>query len=282
MRHPTKEEEWKKVADEFLEKWNMPHVIGAIDGKHIRMQAPNSSGSKDYNYKGYFSMNLFAICDANYNFLMYDVGGDGSTSDSAILNGCTLGDMVQDTTINYFSIPEPDELKGYNYGELPYYLVGDEIFPLRTWLMRPYSGKELPDEEKSVFNYRLSRARRVIENCFGILTTRWRIFHKMIIGKRENVQRYVLATMALHNYLNQTDNAKYCPYGFVDCTSADGSIKEGSWRREGDQDVKSMTDIPQKHGGGGRNFTAGTEAMQNALKDYVNGPGAVDWQLAHV
>lgn len=57
--------------------------------------------------------------------------------------------------------------------------------------MRPYPGKDLPYSKK-VFNYRLSRARRIIENTFGILASRWRIFRKPIKGKPENINKIIL------------------------------------------------------------------------------------------
>ena len=77
--------------------------------------------------------------------------------------------------------------------------------------MRPYPGKALTFETRKIFNYRLSRARRVIENTFGILVARWRVFQKPIDAKPERVETIILAAIALHNYLRQTDNACYSP-----------------------------------------------------------------------
>ena len=84
MQHPTTAQQWKAVAAQFEDKWNMPHCIGAVDGKHVRIEKPANTGSTDRNYKGYFSLNLFAICDANYNFLLFGV--DGGISDTVFLN----------------------------------------------------------------------------------------------------------------------------------------------------------------------------------------------------
>ncbi len=67
MKTPM-EEKWMSIADEFFGKWNFPNCLGALDGKHIVMQAPPSSGSLYYNYKGSHSIVLMALVDADYNF----------------------------------------------------------------------------------------------------------------------------------------------------------------------------------------------------------------------
>jgi len=71
---PNSEDDWLKIGDVFEKSWNMPHVIGAIDGEHIKIQCPSFTGTQFYNYKGFFSLVLMAICDANYCFTMFDVG----------------------------------------------------------------------------------------------------------------------------------------------------------------------------------------------------------------
>ena len=65
LPQPT-EEDWKKKAEEFYSLWQFPTCIGAIDGKHIEIQAPYNSGSLFFNYKNVFSVLLFALVDASY------------------------------------------------------------------------------------------------------------------------------------------------------------------------------------------------------------------------
>jgi hypothetical protein len=71
---PQSIEEWKAISQEFEEKWNFPHCVGAMDGKHIPLQAPIQSGSEFYNYKRFYSIVMFAVVDANYNFIYANVG----------------------------------------------------------------------------------------------------------------------------------------------------------------------------------------------------------------
>ena len=45
LAHPENGNQWEAVALEFERKRNFHHCIGAMDGKHIVMQAPARSGS---------------------------------------------------------------------------------------------------------------------------------------------------------------------------------------------------------------------------------------------
>lgn len=81
-----KEEDYRGFAKDFLEIWDLPNCVGAIDRKHISIQAPHKSGSNFYNYKKSFSIVLLAVCDAKYMFTVFDVGAYGSQSDGGKYN----------------------------------------------------------------------------------------------------------------------------------------------------------------------------------------------------
>ena len=98
----------------------------AIDSKHLAIRRPKNGGSLYYNYKGFHSIILLALVDANYKFLWVDVGTNGSSSDAQIFNDCDLCLGIVDGTC----------------------------------LMKPFSTRGLPDEERI-----LSHARRVVENA---------------------------------------------------------------------------------------------------------------------
>ncbi|KAL7723358.1 hypothetical protein ACLKA6_001164 [Drosophila palustris] len=151
-----------KWATDFMEQWNFPNCVGAIDGKHVAIKAPPNSGSAFYNYKGFHSIVLLAVCDASYRFTFIDVGAYGSEGDMNAFSHCSLGKAILSDKVSF---PEDSMLLGVR---TPYYIVADDAFPLHKRIMKPYGSKNLSTSER-IFNYRLSRARRCIENAFGIL-----------------------------------------------------------------------------------------------------------------
>lgn len=225
LKMPATTQEWKKVAEEFEQMWDYPLVLGCFDGKHVAIECPSYGGSLFYNYKQFHSVVLMAMCDSGYRFTFVDIGAYGGDNDAAILNRTKF---FQDLESGSIPIPPPKTLGAKQF---PYTFLSDEIFPLRTWLMKPYPGKQLQHQQR-VFNYRLSRARRTIENSFGILSARWRIFRRPIRADVTTVERIIKATACLHNYLLYTDNASYKPDGFADSYSQDGTIIHGLWRQE--------------------------------------------------
>lgn len=79
--------------------------IGALDGTHIQIQAPKSSGSLFFNYKKTFSFVLLALVDANYKFIAVDVGAYGKASDGGIFSKSKLGKALEENTLN---VPSQD------------------------------------------------------------------------------------------------------------------------------------------------------------------------------
>jgi len=135
---PSTPDEWREVADAFRDRWNYPHCCGAIDGKHVAIIKPSKSGTLYFNYKGFFSIVVLAVADAQYKFLWAKIGATGSYSDSGIFNRCSLEPALSYGTIGF---PDPDQLPN-NDQNTPYFLVGDDAFPLRTYMMKPYSKRQ--------------------------------------------------------------------------------------------------------------------------------------------
>jgi hypothetical protein len=79
---------------------------------------------------------------------------------------------------------------------LPQVFVGDESYPLITYLMKPYSIGLY--KSKAMFNYRLSRAQQVVECVFGIFASKWRILGKAIDTKVDTVVEIVKWIALLH------------------------------------------------------------------------------------
>ena len=176
-----------------------------------------------------------------------------------------------------FNIPKSEPLDECKLTPLPYLLLGDGIFPLKKWLIKPYPGRNLSEKQK-IHNYRLSRAGCVIENTFGILAARWRIFHRPIWPTVKHIELYVLAALALQNYPRLISNAMYTPSGFIDSESGNGSILLQEWCNR--YHAQGFNNIRAIRGNINR-----LEVVQpyNEIKEYLNSEErSLPWQQDYI
>ena len=150
--------------------------------------------------------------DGDYKFLWVDLGAAGSSSDAQSFKHSDLRHKIEDGTISF---PENESLVD-DGPKVNYFILRDDAFPLKLWLMKPYSRRGM-DLNQRVFNYRLSRGRRVVEKAFGILTSCFRIFQRPMQQEPPMVPRVVMACLVLHYLLRM----RY-PTGQQDDFGADG------------------------------------------------------------
>ena len=92
------------------------------------MDCPKGSGTQDCNYKDFYSIVFLAVCDAKYNLTTVDVGAYGSNNDSGVWLNSEIGQKFEEEA---HDIPKLEPLDGCKIKELPFYLVGDKISPLK-------------------------------------------------------------------------------------------------------------------------------------------------------
>ncbi|XP_069587439.1 uncharacterized protein [Ranitomeya imitator] len=264
MPFPQTPDDWKEISRGFEEQWQFPNCGGALDGKHVRITQPPHSGSFYYNYKGYFSIILMALVNANYDFISVSVGINGRVSDGGVLEHTDFGERLKNNKLAL--PPNSDTTENMNF-----VFVGDEAFPLHPNLLKPFSQKTLTPERR-IFNYRLSRARRVVENAFGIMANRFRVFHTALNMKLTSIDSVVLACCVLHNFLRRRDATAYSPPQYVDSVDqGNGDVTQGEWRLDAHR-VCGLESL-----GSGRYCDDATNS-RDKYSDFFNGPGAVPWQ----
>lgn len=266
---PSTQEEWLQIARQCEEKWNYPHCLGAFDGKHVVLQAPFNSGSDYYNYQGDFSIVLFALVDADYNFLFADIGCQGRISDGGVFKNSKLWKLQNEKKL---CIPEPASLP-HRQKDVPYVFLGDEAFALTENVMKPFSGDHNKGTLQRIYNYRHSRMRRVVENTFGIQSSVFRVLRKPMLLQPEKAAVIVASTVYLHNFLrkSKTSASIYTPSQTLD-VDENGQFIPSKWRQEQQCDSwLPLRRIPRKSGGNALQ-------IRNEFGEYFMTDGRVEWQ----
>ncbi|GFO43264.1 hypothetical protein PoB_006976900 [Plakobranchus ocellatus] len=147
-------QQWLQIAVDFGTRFDFPHCLGAIDGKHVRLidgkhvriKKPNNSGSKFYNYKGFFSIVLLAVTDASGKFVIVDVGSCGGNCDCGVFSRSAFGKRLFE---NKLQLPDEAVIPGTNR-TVPYVFVADDAFPLRENIMKAFSTSSADTRQRNI------------------------------------------------------------------------------------------------------------------------------------
>nr|XP_047139119.1 protein ALP1-like [Hydra vulgaris] len=176
-----------------------PQCVGAVNGCHIPISAPKDQAISYYNYKGWYSIVLFAVVDSRYRFIYTSVGLPGRNNDSYILQNSSLKEILESNLFDKCCKELGDSL-------VPLCLIGDSAFPLTRHLLKPYpENLELSEIQKN-FNKILCGARRVVENAFGRVKARFRVICKRMECDINFATRIVNACVTLHNICEYYDD----------------------------------------------------------------------------
>ena len=184
---------------------------------------------------------------------------------SGIFLDCHLREAIDDSSISF---PDPEPLP-YDTDDTPFYILGDDAFPLREWLMKPYGSRTLTKEER-ILNYRLSRARRVVENAFGILSARFRFLHTSMLQTTANAIKLIQVAVLLHNMIRS--RYRNLHLGWIDREDSEThAIIPGRWRT--DQVLRDVLGVRASN-----TATKRGKQIREALKHYVNYVHKLPWQ----
>lgn len=190
---PSTNEMKQKCAAIFKKKrkkGQFDNVIGVIDCCHIRIKKPIEQGDNYVNRKGFPSIILQAICDADKMLTDVFCGEPGSLHDARVLRRSNLYAMAQNP--NYFE----------NYS-----LLGDSAYPRLPWLVTPYKDTGTLTQEQKQFNFNHSSVRISIEHSFGLLKSR---FRRLLYINNYDIKlcvKIVMASCILHNLcIKEKDN----------------------------------------------------------------------------
>ncbi|CAK1599498.1 unnamed protein product [Parnassius mnemosyne] len=179
IKMPTTLNEQQETIRKFRSIANFPTVIGAIDCTHIRVKKVNADGGQLYiNRKGFSSINVQVVCDADLKIMDIVTRWRGSVHDSRIFRECRLKQR-------------------FEAGAFSGILLGDSGYPCTPYLFTPLLNPTTPQEER--YNRSHIRTRNTVERCFGLWKQRFRCLLRGMFGDIETAKKTIVACAVLHN-----------------------------------------------------------------------------------
>lgn len=172
----------RHVIGQFHDIAGFPNVLGCVDGTQIPILAPRVN---EYVYvcrKGYHSLNVQGVCDAELRFTNIVAKYPGSSHDSFIWKNSSVCLYLQQMTVT----------GGW--------LLGDSGYPLSDCLMTPLNNATSVAEQR--YNRAHVKTRNTIERAFGLLKMRFRCLHRTggcLQSPPSTCAKIITACAVLHN-----------------------------------------------------------------------------------
>nr|XP_027217109.1 protein ALP1-like [Penaeus vannamei] len=174
----------EQVANDFMNKTGFPGVVGVIGGTQIGIPVPTKFVDDYKNRDNITSMQLQAVCDSNLQFMDITTGWPGSVHNARVFRNSPLQALLQKGNLPYL-----------------YHIIGDETYPLTSYLIVPYEDKEDLTDVQKTFNACHAFTQCTIERAFELLKHKFRRLKYLDMELVEKVPEIIAATCVLHNYI---------------------------------------------------------------------------------
>jgi hypothetical protein len=176
---PVTNQDTIRTKQDFLHMANFPNVIACVDCTHCRIVAPADHEHEYVNRKGFHSINVQIMCDANMRIVNIVVQWPGSTHDARILR-------------------QSNVYQGFENGEVNGLVLGDSAYPLKPWLMTPILIPRTELERR--YNHAHTHTRCIVERCIGLAKRRFYCLGSILRLSPERACTVITACLILHNF----------------------------------------------------------------------------------
>ena len=172
---PTNEE--GGIGQNFFQIAGFPGVTECLDCTHICIQSPGGENVEFFqNRKGYFSINVQAVCDANLSLVAQ---WPGSVHDSCILYNSSL-------------------CTKYENGKIGSILLGNNDYPNKCYLLVQIVNPQTAQER--CYNRAHISTCNTVEQSFGVWKCQFSCLHTGLKSSMDINLGIIVATAVLHNF----------------------------------------------------------------------------------
>ena len=133
IRLPQSAQEIRETVDQSRDRAGFSQVVAGVDGCHIPIKEPQNNPEDYVNRKGFHSINMQGLVDANYLFLDICLGWPGKVHDGRLFRKYLLYTSLCGGVFT----PDDSVYDTINDVRVPLLILGDSAYPLQDWLMKP-------------------------------------------------------------------------------------------------------------------------------------------------